>query len=281
VAPFTGDVDPQLRRTLLSTFRLPALVAERLAMTDTQDPAANRDIDLPRYAMSAFAELGKINLSSTDLPHVLQRVADLAKAVIPGVAEASVTLIVGDTAETAAFTGDLAMALDERQYAAGDAPCLAAATNRAIYLIQDTSTDDRWPSLCEAASKLGVRSTLSVGIPVQEVVAGLNLYSAEIGVFDEDAVTLADTFANYAAVALANAYLYSTTAALAKQMSAAMESRAVIEQAKGILMARQNISADDAFALLSRASQTSNRKLREIAAGIVTGTAPPNGNHRP
>ena len=95
-----------------------------------------------------------------------------------------------------------------------------------------------------------------------------------------DAVTLGETFANYAAVALANAYLYSTTAALAEQMAAAMESRAVIEQAKGILMARQSISADDAFALLARASQTSNRKLRDIAAGIVSGTVPEDGKPR-
>jgi len=229
--------------------------------------------------MSAFAELGKINLSSNDLSHVLQRVAELAKAVIPGVSEASVTLMVGGTAETAAFTGPIAMSLDERQYDIGSGPCLDAATNRATYLVQDTADDAQWPEVSQVAHDLGVRSILSVGIPVQDVVAGgINLYSTQLGQFDADAVTLGETFANYAAVALANAYLYSTTAALAEQMAAAMESRAVIEQAKGILMARQNINADAAFALLARASQTSNRKLRDIAAGIVNGTGPTDGD---
>jgi GAF domain-containing protein len=229
--------------------------------------------------MSAFAELGKINLSSSDLSHVLQRVADLAKSVIPGVTEASVTLMIGGTAETAAFTGPIAIALDERQYASGEGPCLDAAMNRTTHIVTDMTQDSRWPAVAEAATELGVRSSLSVGIPVQDVVAGgINLYSTQQAAFDEDSRTLAATFANYAAVAIANAYLYSTTAALAEQMSAAMESRAVIEQAKGILMGRQQITADEAFALLARASQTSNRKLRDIAAGIVNSTGDGDGN---
>jgi GAF domain-containing protein len=247
-------------------------------MTDTRQPPAAAKLSVPRDAMSAFAELGKINLKNNDLGQVLQRVIELAKAVIPGTSEGSVTLMVGGTAETAAFTGPVAMSLDERQYEVGTGPCLDAATDRTTYLVADTATEHRWPAVCRAAAEVGVGSILSVGIPVHDVVAGgLNLYSTTQQ-FDADAVTLGETFANYAAVALANAYLYSTTAALAEQMSAAMESRAVIEQAKGILMARQNINADAAFALLARASQLSNRKLRDIAAGIVDGTAPTNGD---
>jgi GAF domain-containing protein len=226
--------------------------------------------------MSAFAELGRINLGSNDLGKVLERVAALAKSVIPGVTEASVTLVVGETPETAAFTGPIALQLDERQYAVGDGPCVDAARCRTTHYIEDCSTDDRWPPVMVAAKEIGVRSILSVGIPVQDVVAGgINLYSTQPANFDEDALTLGDTFANYAGVAIANAYLYSTTAALADQMSAAMQSRAVIEQAKGILMARQNINAEDAFAVLAKTSQTSNRKLREIAEGIVASAKDP------
>jgi len=77
------------------------------------------------------------------------------------------------------------------------------------------------------------------------------------------------TFAGYAAVALANAHLYDTTANLAQQMQAAMDSRAVIEQAKGIIMGDRRCTADEAFAILTRLSQDSNRKLRDIAAALV------------
>ena len=84
---------------------------------------------------------------------------------------------------------------------------------------------------------------------------------------------VAETFAGYAAVAMANAHLYETTSALAQQMAEAMSSRAIIEQAKGILMAQQGVDSEAAFAMLSRASQTANRKLRDIAQAIVDGAS--------
>jgi AmiR/NasT family two-component response regulator len=106
-------------------------------------------------------------------------------------------------------------------------------------------------------------------VPVAAQLRGaINMYARQPAAFDDEAVELATTFANYAAVAMANAHLYETTAALATQMAQAMESRAVIEQAKGMLMAQRNISADDAFAMMVRASQMSNRKLRDIAQAL-------------
>jgi len=88
---------------------------------------------------------------------------------------------------------------------------------------------------------------------------------------------LAQTFAGYAAVALANAHLYDVTATLAQHLQAAMENRAVIEQAKGIVMAERHCTADEAFAILSKLSQDSNRKVRDVAAALVanaSGSAP-------
>ena len=110
------------------------------------------------------------------------------------------------------------------------------------------------------------------------VSGGLNVYSTERDAFDEDAKDHVTTFAGYAAVALANAHLHATAAALADQMAQAMESRAAIEQAKGILIAQRRVSPDEAFNIMSRASQVGNRKLRDIAEGIVAGAqAPPTG----
>jgi AmiR/NasT family two-component response regulator len=82
---------------------------------------------------------------------------------------------------------------------------------------------------------------------------------------------LAQTFAGYAAVALANAYLYYSTADLARHLQTAMTSRAVIEQAKGIIMAERRCTADEAFAFLTAVSQETNRKVRDVAATLVAG----------
>ena len=80
---------------------------------------------------------------------------------------------------------------------------------------------------------------------------------------------LAETFAGYAGVALANAALYHSTLTYAEDMTAAMRSRAVIEQAKGIVMAQQHCSSEEAFATLTRVSQNQNKKLRDLAEQIV------------
>jgi GAF domain-containing protein len=222
----------------------------------------------------AFARLGRIKLSETDVDGVLDEVARLARSSIPGAAEVSVTLVRGRRAYTAAFTGELALSLDERQYEAGRGPCLDASQQVATISVPEMATEIRWPQWAARASAEGCRSSLSIGLPVHDEVTGaLNVYATEPAAFDDDAVVLAQTFAGYAAVALANAHLYDTTATLAQHMQAAMESRAVIEQAKGIIMGERRCTADEAFDLLRKISQDSNRKLRDVAASLVARAA--------
>jgi GAF domain-containing protein len=201
---------------------------------------------------------------------VLSRVAQLAQRTVPGADEVSVTMVRGSIAETAAYTGHLALTLDEWQYQRGIGPCLDAATGQATVSVPDLADEPRWPEWAEHAVAAGARSSLSVGLPIEEQVDGaLNIYGVREDAFDDDAVVLAETFAGYAAVALANANLYGVTARLARQLQTAMTSRASIEQAKGIIMGRRRCSADEAFAILTRISQDSNRKLRDVAAALV------------
>ncbi|HEV2891899.1 MAG TPA: GAF and ANTAR domain-containing protein [Frankiaceae bacterium] len=221
--------------------------------------------------VNAFAELGGIVFAEHSLEAVMERIAALAKATIPGADEVSVTLVQGKPV-TAAATGDLALDVDQAQYAAGAGPCLDAAEAATTVLIPDMATEDRWPEVTPLARDRGAQSSLSIGLPVQQRVYGaLNIYSRSPHAFDADAVGAAESFARYAAVAVANATLYQATAALAEQMKEAMSSRAVIDQAKGILMATHGCDSDKAFSLLVTASQRHNRKLREIAQAMVDG----------
>jgi GAF domain-containing protein len=220
--------------------------------------------------VAAFAELGRINLAETDLHGVLERVAQLARRTVPGADHVSVTLVRGGAPETAAYTGHLALALDEWQYRHGAGPCLEAASRQQTVAVPELPGDSRWPDWAEHAGVAGARSSLSVGLPIEEHFDGaLNLYGIRKRAFDDEAVLLAEAFAGYAVVALANANLYSVTAKLAGQLQAAMASRAVIEQAKGIIMGRQRCTADEAFAVLTRISQDSNTKLRDVSAALV------------
>jgi GAF domain-containing protein len=224
----------------------------------------------PLDPTAAFAELRRIKLGETTLDQVLARVVELAKRTLPGAAEVSVTLVRGDEAHTAAHTGPLALNLDEAQYETGQGPALDAADSAATYSVPDLADEARWPGWVARAVEAGARSSLSVGLLVQQKVTGaLNVYSADAKAFDDKAVRLAQTFAGYAAVALANAHLYDVTATLAEQLHAAVESRVVIEQAKGILMGQRGCTADEAFALLREFSLESKRKLRDVAVALV------------
>jgi GAF domain-containing protein len=233
----------------------------------------------PMDPTAAFAQLGRIKLSETDLTGVLATIADLARRSIPGAAEVSVTLVRTGRPKTAAFTGELARQVDESQYEEGHGPCLDAAAAATTFSIPRMTIEDRWPKWAATAAELGVLSSLAIGLPVEDAVTGaLNIYAAKPEAFDDDAVVLAQTFSGYAAVALANAHLYDASASLAAHMQAAMASRAVIEQAKGVIMADRRCTADEAFRILTKTSRDSNRKLRDVAAALVAEAA---GNRRP
>ncbi|MEU0077628.1 GAF and ANTAR domain-containing protein [Micromonospora tulbaghiae] len=225
----------------------------------------------PTDPADAYAELGRIKLGEADLDDVLQRLAELTKRVLPTPVEVSVTLVRGGTAHTAAFTGDVARDLDERQYEQGHGPCLDASASGDVMSVPDLAAEDRWPDWAQRGAKAGVGSSVSIGLPIQEAVVGaLNVYALTPHAFDDDDVlTVLQTFAAYAAVALANAHLYDSTATLARQMQEAMANRAVIEQAKGIIMGERRCTPDEAFRILSKVSQDSNRKVRDVARALV------------
>jgi GAF domain-containing protein len=224
----------------------------------------------PTDVTFALAELGRMKLDEVDLKGVLDRVAELARTTLPGAGQASISLIREDGVYTAACTGEVAARLDELQHAGLSGPGLEAASGRGSLVVPDTTADDRWNGWPRRAAEAGVGSVLAVGLPILETVEGaLTVYGDRPHAFDEKTVRLARTFAECAGTALANAHLYATKVNLTRQMQAAMASRAVIEQAKGILMAERRCSAEEAFAVLIRASQDSNRKLRDVALALV------------
>jgi GAF domain-containing protein len=225
-------------------------------------------------ARAAFAELALVTLDTESMESVLQRIAELAKQVVPGAAEVSVTLISNDRATTAAYTGQLALDLDETQYGRGYGPCLEAATGGEVVEIVDARERTRWPDYAQAAVRRGSLCSISVPVPVVETVAAaLNVYAVEAHAFNDDARALGRTFASYAAAAVHNMHAYSSARDLAEHLDRAMQSRAVIEQAKGVLMGQRRCGATEAFAMLAAASQRSNRKLRDIAQAIVDGVS--------
>ena len=218
----------------------------------------------------AFAELASITLADHSLDRVMQSVVTLAKLTLGLNGDVSVTLVQRGKPSTIASTGSLASGLDERQYARGYGPCLDSIAGGEPLLVKDMANEQRWRDWAKSAADLGAGSSLSIPVPLQrEVSAALNIYSTDRDAFDDGTVELAQTFAAYAGVALANMHLYMAQAQVAEQLQQAMQSRAVIEQAKGILMGDRRCTAQQAFDILVRLSQDTNRKLRDVAETLV------------
>jgi hypothetical protein len=106
-----------------------------------------------------------------------------------------------------------------------------------------------------------------------EIIGEFSFHAGDGEHFDEDTLELMTLLAEQAATIAANAMAHASAVTLAQQLEDAMASRAVIEQAKGVLMARERCTPDDAFDMLRRASQRSNMKLRDIAQQIVDGVS--------
>ncbi|MBM2615848.1 GAF and ANTAR domain-containing protein [Actinoplanes sp. LDG1-06] len=211
---------------------------------------------------TAFAPLGLLRFSETTFDAFLDRVAVLACQAVPGTEAVSITLVGESGAHIAAAVGDIARRLDEHQRGPG----LEAAASLSTVSVPDTGADSRWGHWAAA----GVGSMLSVGLPVSAATTGaLTLYGGPPHAFDGDSTVRAEAFAGYAAVAVANAHMFYGATLLASQMQAAMHSRAVIEQAKGVIMAQRRCGPDEAFARLTKASQASNRKVRDVAAALI------------
>jgi GAF domain-containing protein len=221
-------------------------------------------------AESALERLGRIRLTDHSMRSLLDEIADLMRQTLASGPETSVTLLTGDSATTAAFSGELARSLDESQYQRGYGPCLHAAGTGEVVEITDTRTDDRWPDYLRAAVDHGCLSSLSLPLPLHERVAGgINLYAREANAFDQASRDLALRFTSYAAVVAGNMLVYESALDRARNLEAAIASRAVIDQAKGILMERFRLTADQAFQALTRVSMETNTKVRDIAARFV------------
>ncbi|MGY1601915.1 GAF and ANTAR domain-containing protein [Geodermatophilus sp. SYSU D00815] len=219
-------------------------------------------------------ELSRVVLAGRGLDDVLGEITDLARRSIPGAESTSITLIRGDKGFTAAHSGEMALVADELQYAQGYGPCLDAGRGNVVLRIDDVSTETRWPDYVSRVQEVGVRSSLSVPLPYQgSSIGALNIYSSQPAAFaTPDSLEAGLDVAEAIAVAVVNADAHAQLGEQARHMRVAMDSRAVIEQAKGVLMAQRHIDADQAFEVLREASQRYNRKLRDIATGIVAST---------
>ncbi|CCH85813.1 Response regulator with antiterminator output domain [Modestobacter italicus] len=220
-------------------------------------------------AVSALQRINNLQVSRESMDTVLQAVVDETSAVLPGRVDASISVLIGTRPATAAYSGQLALDLDETQYERGHGPCLHAAETGELVEITDARSETRWPDYTPRAVYLQCLSSLSVALPADGLSAGLNIYAAEAGGFDEASRVAAGQLADAAAAAIGNMHAYQSARDVVANLEVALQSRATIDQAKGVLMERHKLTADQAFQVLVHASQAANVKLRDVADHLI------------
>ncbi|MFE9177868.1 GAF and ANTAR domain-containing protein [Streptomyces sp. NPDC007126] len=237
------------------------------SQTTDPDPRAGTNPDPGTSTSTETLEHALARAQGLDT--LLRDLTDRAVRQVPGADACSVTVRRADRLMTLAGSTDLPSGLDLRQYENGSGPCVDAAESGEAQYSPDLAAETRWPPYTEYALATGVRCVLALPLAVEgETGAALNLYGVE-----PDSLALgldaARAFAERAADAVNEALRIERERASAPDVRTALLSRSVIDQAVGMLMARERIDAARAMERLRRVSQDRNVKLRDLCAQVV------------
>jgi hypothetical protein len=200
----------------------------------------------------------------------LQAVADGAATHVGPHAGCSVTTLRGGVYECAGSSSDEVLKADLVEYQTRSGPCVEAASAGVELVVPDLRSERRWPEWTAESLRLGFRSAAAVPADTGDgVQMALDLYSTDEDAFGEPEMRRARVYAEEAARTLRLCLALAERATLAEQLQTALTSRAVIDQALGVIMGQSRVSSERAFEILSAASQHRNVKLREIAKQLI------------
>jgi transcriptional regulator with GAF, ATPase, and Fis domain len=221
---------------------------------------ANSQVDLA----TTFSEIARALVAEQDAHATLHRIVQLAVETIDACQHCGVSIVEGRHIRSPASSDAVPALVDRLQSETGEGPCVDAIKDHEVFQTGRLSEETRWPNFAHRAStESGIESILSLRLFVDgDTMGSLNLYSAQPDAFDEHDVAFGAVFAAHAAVA------WSTSRTI-DNLRKGLQTREVIGEAVGILMARQDVSEGEAFNILTRASQRLNVKLRLIAEDVV------------
>ena len=220
---------------------------------------------MPASVFESIAAAARAMEDESTPSDTMERALSFARELVPSAQDAGISLRRrGGSVETAAATSDVVVLADKLEYELGEGPCLDAIWHAEVVRSNDIGADERWrrwgPRVVEEA---GMRSMLCLRLFTHEDRLGaLNLYSQQADAFDDADVEHGLAMAAHSAVAL-------SAALQIEHLRLGMDTRTAIGQAQGIMMERFDMDGAHAFAVLTRLSSHSNRKLREIAVEII------------
>jgi GAF domain-containing protein len=212
------------------------------------------------------------------LDAALRLVVALARVTVTGADGVSVCLSRHGCLTTVAASDTTVSGMDRDQYATGEGPCVAAATEGHWFHVESLDDELRWPAFIPRARERGINSILSTPLLTQtRPVGALNIYSLSARAFAKPELELSSMFATQASDLLVSAAMDISMEDLSRELQEALQGRDVIAQARGVLMERHGVAAEAAYTMLRRSSRQSSTPLRRVAEDIMGSTQAADG----
>jgi GAF domain-containing protein len=232
----------------------------------------------PSELTKSIGALGTLD-PDHDLAPTLQQVVVAAKQLFEADGAGLMLIDRQGQLRWASASDQTAQTLEDGQERLAQGPCMVAFSQRAPAAIRDISAEPEWAELARVLMGEGIYAALSVPVELDGTAIGtLDIYSAAPWDWDDSELAAAQAYAGLVASLLAAAVTAQVKGRLASQLQAALEHRWLIEQAKGMVMARERLDAQAAFERLRRAARSSSRRLADVAREVTAGKPLPLAN---
>ena len=223
----------------------------------------------------ALADLGDLRFGEIDVDDAMQRIVHTTHAIFEVDGGGLMLADADQVLRNAAVSEDRLARLEELQITHGEGPCLSAFDDKELVCAEDLGTEARWPDFCQAALESGVRAVLASPIPFNQAAIGVvAVLSDNARPWAPEAELALMAFTDLAALMIASIMHGQRQGELAVQLQGALDSRAVIEQAKGVLAARDQLSMRAAYEQLRGQARSERRRLSEVSAEVVRQAVP-------
>ena len=178
-----------------------------------------------------------------------------------------------DKLQVVAASSERTRLLELFQLQTDEGPCLDCFRTGAPISAADLRTTQRWPRFSAAAAEVGFAAVHALPMRLRtEVIGALNLFDTDPGTLAEDKVRVGQAFADVATIGLLQQRAIHRRDVLTEQLQTALNTRVLIEQAKGLLAERLQVNVAEAFTVLRNAARSRNRRLSDLAQAIVDGS---------
>ncbi len=224
----------------------------------------------------ALAELGKLRFGEMRVEDAMHDIVRSTHAIfdVDGAG-----LMLADTEHqlrNVAVSDDRFRHLEDLQVEQGEGPCLAAFADKELIAAEDLTTDIRWPRFSRAAVQRGVRAVLASPLPYnQDAVGVVAVLSEDRHPWSPEGELALLAFTDLTALLIASMMQGQQQSELAAQLQGALNSRAVIEQAKGVLIGQQGLTPRQAYEQLRDQARAQRRKLVSVCAEVVRQASQP------